>query len=346
MSNNLSLRSRDIPRQTKEIGEQELLLQEDESNSSINNSRFKSFSMAFDRTFAFNVIPELKGKNNIEIFINQCDAIYEEFGEEDCEVSLMAIIRSKISANVWLASKDCTSYKDLKQHLLNKFCDDTPLSAMMNRLIMLSQYQSEDIKSYADRASDIYERLILLSETFLKKGPEDSRDSKPVKIIYKKLLLDYWVKGIKDENLRQVVLSHNATDFASASKYAKDVEVVFRTYNANNKVDLKPGSSNKNYENKHFNHPKKPPINNNNFKIKEEFKHVQKNEKSENLAGPSGQKPNFKCNFCGKHGHIEKYCRKKEPAKINTLESKNDQLSQEIPPDILMAELIRKLSSK
>lgn len=97
MSNNLSLRSRDIPRQAFE---QELLLQESDSNSSLNASQFKSFAMAFDRNFAFNVIPELKGKSNVEIFINQCDAIYDEFGEEDCEVSLMAIIRSKISANV------------------------------------------------------------------------------------------------------------------------------------------------------------------------------------------------------------------------------------------------------
>lgn len=306
-------------------------------------SQFKSFAMAFDRNFAFNVIPELKGESNVEIFINQCDAIYDEFGEEDCEVSLMAIIRSKISANVWLASKDCTKYTELKEFLLNKFCDDTPLSAMMNRLVMLSQYQSEDIKSYADRASDIYDRLMLLSGTLLKKAPEDSRDDKPVKIIYQKLLLDYFVKGIRDTNSRQVVLSHNATNFEAAIKYAKDVEVVFRTYNPNEKIESKTGfTSRTTYEDK----------NNvqisikNNFKTKEDNNHTSKNSAIESKPGPSGRRNNIKCNFCGKQGHMEAKCFKKQARNVNILQSKNEQTSENIPPDVLMDELAKALNMR
>lgn len=342
MSNNLSLRSRDIQRQ---VVEQELLIQENDSASSLNDSKYKSFEMSFDRNFAFSVIPELKGKSNIEVFINQCDAIYEEFGEEDCEASLMAIIRRKISNNVWLACKDCTKYNELKDRLLNKFCDDTPLSAMMNKLVLLSQYHSEDIKSYADRASDIYDRLMLLSETFLKKAPVDSRDDKPVKLIYQKLLLDYWVKGIRDTNLRQVVLSHNAPDFPSASKYAKDIEVVFRTYNSNNATDSFSKNIAENNTIKKVIDPQKSlSCGNNNSKLKNDNQYPEKKSNFTSKAGSSGQKPNLKCNFCGKQGHVESKCRKKQPQQVNILQSKNDTPSEKIPPDMLINELVKALN--
>lgn len=81
-----------------------------DSNSSFVSDLSSTFStMAFDRAYAFNIIPELNGRSNINLFLDQCDSICEEFGE-DCGPSLISIMKSKIPDTLWVSVRSCTSY--------------------------------------------------------------------------------------------------------------------------------------------------------------------------------------------------------------------------------------------
>lgn len=139
------------------------------------------------------------------------------------------------------------------------------------------------------------------------------------------------------------MLSHNATNFEAAIKYAKDVEVVFRTYNPNEKIELKTGfTSRTTYGDKN----NVQISSKNNFKIKEDNNQTLKNSAIEGKPGPSGRRNNIKCNFSGKQGHMEAKCFKKQARNVNILQSKNEQTSENIPPDVFMDELAKALNMR
>lgn len=340
MTDSISLRNRNVPKIninscTDNSSEESF----EETTSVLGNSM--TTSAAFDRAYALQIIPTLSGKNDIEIFLNQCDSVYEEFGDagENC---LLAIIRSKIPRNVYMSCKDCTTYEEIKKELLKKFGDDTPLSVMMSKLVSLSQTPYEDIKKYSDRAQDTFERLVMLTEGALKKAPKDSGSIKPVEFIYHKILLDYWIKGIKDQNLRQVVMSQNFENFDEACKYAKDVEVVFKCYGAQQVEKQAPLPQNKSQ------YRSNDTGRNSSFKNDRGRNNFNKTDKDHNKhtgGNNSGAMPKMRCHQCGKTDHFIKDC-KDNPHKMSVLNSKNEENPVAIPPDISLTDLMKILSVK
>lgn len=353
--------------------EKSLYLDFSESSSVSSSSSDK---MAFDRNYALGIIPMLEGQENFNIFIGQCDSIFDEFGAS-CESSLMAIIRAKIPAHIWSLVRDCKSYDDLKNKLIQKYGDDTPLSMMMTTLVSLHQKEHENLKTYSDRAQEIHDKLYALTESFLELD-ESSDDNEPVRRLYKKLLLDYYIKGIKDGKLRQLVMSNNFEEFTKASNYAKCMEIVFRSHDTV-ESNSKSGTNNKStslkkdvdgYKMRHCSYCNKSGhlenyclIKRRNENMKQcdychrvghlekdcvikaknyKTKHTQLNEPGQ---GSSDQKSK-KCNFCGLFGHWEADCRKKHFQQINIVNSKNEDGVNQIPPDILLTELARHFNLK
>lgn len=311
------------------------------SSSDSDSSSISSVSeikiMAFDRNHAFNIIPQLTGKNNLNCFIDQCKMVFEEFGES-CEKSLLGIIKSKIPAKYWNDIRNCDDVNSLLDTLITTFGDDTPLSVIMTQLTSLKQSHAEDIKAYVAKCELILEKLGLLTENLLRssvgeKKAEDSGYVEPVKIIYKRLLLDYFIKGIKDDKLRSVVMSNNSVSFEQAAQYAKTVEVVFRTHSDVRETSEKSRTK---FVPTCFNCDQVGHIQKNCPKTRGNFKEKEKDKK----------RPFLKCNSCGKVGHSEESCFKKKSSKVNVLSSKNEESAQQIPPDILISELIKQLSLK
>lgn len=249
---------------------------------------------------------------------------------------------------------------------MGKFGDDTPLSVMLTKLVNLCQHPHENIKTYIDRTQDLFDRLKLLSENHLAGAPEDSRSTNSVFYIYHRLLLDYWQRGIRDQDLRQTVLSNNFIEFSEATKYAKYVEVVYRdisSVKANSLANV--GKNSFNYFKKTDYNPEEGTSRIFKKEIKTELPSKQHFSKP-GFFKPGGSKPNFsghgnskpgvsrygnqrahlQCSFCGKTGHIEQYCRKKEAMHVNMMHSKNEIRTQDIPPDILIAELMRQLGTR
>ena len=175
----------------------------------------------------------------------------------------------------------------------------------------------------------------MVSEDFLKGAPKDSQSEKPLLFIYKKMFLDYWIKGIRNQKLQQVVLSNNFNNLEQAVNYAKCMETVFHTYSNDKSNENLNGKNNKVFP---HNYSKNGGQNS--------FPKQSKNFKQEKTDNPGPSKPKLKCSFCGIPNHTEDKCRKKQAMKkeINSMQSKNDQHQEEIPPDVLLAQLAKRMN--
>lgn len=315
-----------------------------DSESSFASDLSSTFSnMTFDRAYAFNIIPELNGRSNINLFLDQCDSIYDEFGD-NCGPSLISIMKSKIPDTLWVSVRGCTTYEDLKEKLIRKFADDTPISMMLTSLVTLNQSKFEDLKCFTDRAQMIFDKLVLLTESFLNLKTEDSESTALVKTLFKNFLLDFFVKGINDDKLRQLVLSNNFNDFNKAADYAKCMEVVFKSYDSHTPAPYKTDSNitNQIRNQKQCNFCKMIGHFEKDCRKKQQIKNFKTSD--EPRQGSSNQKQKL-CNFCGIKGHWENNCRKKQ-SQVHTLNSKNQQVPSNLPPDILLAELVRHFNLK
>lgn len=295
--------------------------------------------MFFDRSYAFNIIPELTGQDNLEIFLCQCDSIYEEFGKTDCEKSLLAIIRRKVPASIWSSLRKCSDYTSIKEVLLSKFGDDTPLSILLHSVTTMSQYSSECLEEYFYRAQELFNRILLRTEVILEGSFKDSRELDPVKKIYNTLMVESFIKGINDQHFKILLLTNRVENFESILDFIKKSKLIIDFTATALPID--------NCQN-----------NDNNFTS---F-HRQNNNISKIKIGQITVKSSaIKCYFCRKFGHRERSCRFKKKIinynkacksefdetqtnKIGFIHTKQNCF--ETPPDISVGDLIRKLDMK
>lgn len=323
-----------------------------DSNSSLNSSTnsnfysqsssssFASFiNMPFDAKEAREAIPLFLGKQNFQQFIAICDELFDDLGEDGDDSALVRIIKQKLSSEAFTLCRNCATYKEIEKVLSKKYGEDTPLTVLIRKAVNLKQFDNEDVKSYGDRAVLLQEKINLLSEELLKRANIECKESEPVAYIHSKIILEYFIGGLRIHDVRNIVKSNNFTELNKAAEYAASVE---KNYLINSRTK---------FENeKKFSNFKKEPVNNNNSnrpQIKREpyngnnRPQIKKEINTNNR--PQMTKERAVCYFCGKIGHYERNCFQKQRSQINILESKNEALRYITPPDLEALNLMKSL---
>lgn len=233
----------------------------DSDLSSISSENFLNLKMAFDPKEAREDIPDLLGKSNFQQFMAICQDFKDELGENE-EVILVKIIKRKLkNIEAFTLCRNATTFDEIKNILSNKFGEKAPLNVLISDMVNLRQRENEDAKSYGDRALILQEKLELVSEDLLKMSTLTSKDATPVKYIYSRVIIEYFINGLKIGDVKNIVKSNNFTDLEKAAVYAHSLESSFKTegilnsrrYGHTNKNHQAPRYSNHNVANKNHN---------------------------------------------------------------------------------------------
>lgn len=224
-------------------------------------------------------------------------------------------------------------------------------------MVNLKQFESEDAKSYGDRALLLEEKLELVSEELLAQSDIQNKDIAPTKYLYSQVIIEFFINGLKFSDVKNIVKSNNIKELVKATEYAHSLESSFMSNQALNKQrNLNRNfAQSRNQENfssfKVFNNPNPRnnygnSSNNRNFHSSGQFdrngqRQIKREIKTEPINNINARR--IKCNFCGKIGHTEQHCYSKNKPQINVIESKNETEQQQKGPDIEELQMMRSL---
>lgn len=363
----------------------------DEENNSSNNSLSSSESdlpslpdldtdidlvvekMPFDAKEAREDIPELIGRGNFQQFMAICEDFFDSLGQAP-ENDLVRIIKRKLrNIEAFTLCRNATTFEEIKTILSNKFGEKAPLNVLISDMVNLRQRDNEDAKTYGDRAILLQEKLEFVSDELLKQSTLNNKDISPVKYIYSRVIITYFINGLKISDIKNIVKSNNFSELEKAAIYANSLETSFKSSAILNKRQFIPnfnkpnrdfkisgGFSNNRQQNNNsskinfnnnpgpsgYNSPKNFSTNNagqfgnrNNLNNKMHIKQEFKTEPINNIKARTSSK----CYFCGKIGHIEANCHERQRSQINMLESKNEKHLVKTGPDPEELQLIKSL---
>ena len=314
-------------------------------------------TMEFNSTEAREDIPELNGKGNFQQFMAICQDFKDCLGETPEAILVKIIKRKLVNRDAFTLCRNATTYDEIKTILTTKFGEKAPLNVLISDMVNLRQKDHEDAKSYGDRALILQGKLELVSEDLLKASNLRNKDVTPVTYIYSKVMIEYFINGLKMSDVKNIVKSNNFTELENATVYADSLESSFRSNEILNQKNYRQNFLNQN-NNRNYNNSNNSRNYNQNPKNQNSARNSGGNtsryfRNQNNAAGYSGNrnpqqqylKKEIKtepvnnmrtrplvCNFCGKNNHSENDCYQRQRSQINVLESKNfDSLIQKGP---------------
>lgn len=97
-------------------------------------------------------------------------------------------------------------------------------------MVNLRQKKNEDAKTYGDRAIILLrEKLEVVSEDLSNSSTLANKDVAPVTNIHSRVILEYFINGLKLCDVKHIVKSNNFTELCKAAEYAHNLESNFKS---------------------------------------------------------------------------------------------------------------------
>ena len=212
--------------------------------NSFTDSHSEIFTMAFDSKEAREDIPQLTGKGNFQQFMAICQDFKDCLGETPENILVKIIKRKLIHREAFTLCRNATTFEEIKTILSNKFGEKAPLNVLISDMVNLRQKENEDAKSYGDRALILQEKLELVSEDLLKVSNLRNKDVTPVTYIYSKVMIEYFINGLKMSDVKNIVKANNFSELEKATEYADSLESSFKSNELLNRKNYAPNLGN------------------------------------------------------------------------------------------------------
>lgn len=312
------------------------------SSSSDSFVSTSSVSMVFDAKEARETIPKFDGKRNFAQFIAICDELHNDLEENEDDAGLVRVIKQKLNSEAFTLCRNCTTFNEISTVLSRKYGEDTPLSVLIRDAGNLRQKEFEDARAYGDRAILLQERISLITEALLKNSTLTCKTLEPVEYIYHKVILEYFINGLRVSDVRNIVKSNNLTELTKAADYAATLESNYKNSVRYPNFKMENSKQYNSFQAKPQSNIR-PYINTNSDTNYSKNNKNQIFNKAVIKTEPSLQAKTVKCYFCGIKGHFESECRKKQKYQINILDSKNGVVKPKHGPDLQDIELMKSL---
>lgn len=315
-------------------------------------------SMAFDKKWAFKVIPEFTGEDSklVNKFISCCDVIYEPLTTKEEQSAFLKFLSTKLDKEAYdlIHFNKFESWNDLKREIQKRFGETRSVHCIQNEMRNASQGHNDNVVKFGN----LIEKLLLdlnnaciindgevaavhfqkynkqLAIQSFENGIKDSRISLLIKACRFNELKDAVAKAIEEEQNLQLKNKnlHNNT-FPVKCQNCDKIGHTSRTCRFNLNVPRQ------NYQGVSY-HGHKSSQNSNQSSSNNNFQNSY-NQNNSNFSQNrnNNQKSirtfNIFCNYCRKYGHSISECYRanrhvEQPPSESNLTSKNDNIENNI----------------